>query len=191
MHMKNRSHDLGKKIPALALLTALGLLAFLIESLLPPLFIPGAKLGLSNIFSLLALLFYGLPEALLLVVARTVLGSLFAGNLSLLLYSLTAGVCSVLVARVATFAMPKLSVVCVSILSAVTHNCVQLAVYCALTGTALLLSYSPYLLLFGILSGAIVGLSVFFLIKGIPLSLFERILGEKEEEENSITEVKS
>ena len=73
----------AKKIAALALLTALGLIAFMLESLFPPLFFPGAKMGLSNVFSLFALVVFGLPEALLVVTARTVLGSLFAGNVSL------------------------------------------------------------------------------------------------------------
>ncbi len=96
--MKKKGKSIGaKKITILALLTGLGLIAFLIEALIPVLPVPGAKLGISNIFSLFALVMYGLPEALMVVVARTVLGSIFAGNLSLLLYSLTAGVVSVCV----------------------------------------------------------------------------------------------
>lgn len=169
----------AKKLAVLALLTALGLGAFMIESMFPPMFFPGAKMGLSNIFSLFALVLYGLPEALLVVVARTVLGSLFAGNFSLLLYSLTAGVASVAVSRLLLFAFPRVSLLCVSVFSAVVHNTVQLFVYCALTQTTLIFSYLPYLALLGVLAGVIVGLAVTYAIKGIPLSFFERSAGVK------------
>ncbi len=169
----------AKKLAALALLTALGLGAFLIESMFPPMFFPGAKMGLSNIFSLFALVLYGLPEALLVVVARTVLGSLFAGNISLLLYSLTAGVVSTAVSRLLLLAFPRVSLLCVSVFSAVVHNTVQLLVYCALTQTTLIFSYLPYLALLGVLAGVIVGLAVTYAVKGIPLSFFARTAGVK------------
>ena len=169
----------AKKLAALALLTALGLGAFLIESMFPPMFFPGAKMGLSNIISLFALVLYGLPEALLVVVARTVLGSLFAGNFSLLLYSLTAGVVSTAVSRLLLLAFPRVSLLCVSVFSAVVHNTVQLLVYCALTQTTLIFSYLPYLALLGVLAGVIVGLAVTYAGKGIPLSFFARTAGVK------------
>lgn len=53
----------AKKIAVLALFSALGLIAFIIENQFPPLFVPGAKMGLANIFSLSALILYGPAEA--------------------------------------------------------------------------------------------------------------------------------
>lgn len=160
----------AKKIAFLALMSALALVSFLLESLLPALPLPGAKAGVSNVFTLLPLLFFGTTEALLVVVVKTVLGSLFAGNLSLLLYSLTAGVISTLVARLLLFLVPKISVVCVSVVSAVCHNAVQLGVYCILTKTTLLFSYLPYLALLGVAAGFTVGFIVVSLIKTLSLS---------------------
>jgi heptaprenyl diphosphate synthase len=156
-------------------MTALGLIAFLIESLFPPLFFPGAKMGLSNVFSLFTLVLYGLPEALLVMTARTVLGSLFAGNFSLLLYSYTAGLVSVLLSRLLLLFFPKLSLLCVSVVSAVAHNMTQLLVYALLTQTSLIFGYAPYLALLGVLAGLIVGLAVTYTVKGLPLSVFERL----------------
>lgn len=189
MEKKNRV-PYAKKIAVLAMMTGFGLIMFMVESLFPPMFFPGAKMGLSNIFSLLTLVLYGLPEALLVVVARTVLGSLFAGNASLLLYSLTAGVASVIVSRLLMIAFPKVSLLAVSVVSAVVHNTVQLLVYCALTQTALIFSYLPYLALLGVLAGVIVGLAVIFTVKGVPLGVFAKILGgkDREGEKNHITE---
>ena len=189
MEKKNRV-PYAKKIAVLAMMTGFGLIMFMVESLFPPMFFPGAKMGLSNIFSLLTLVIYGLPEALIVVIARTVLGSLFAGNASLLLYSLTAGVASVIVSRLLMFAFPKVSLLAVSVVSAVVHNTVQLLVYCALTQTTLIFSYLPYLALLGVLAGVIVGLAVIFTVKGVPLGVFAKILGGKdiEGEKNHITE---
>lgn len=185
INMEKKKRDYGaKKIAVLSLLTALGLIAFLIESLFPPLFFPGAKMGLSNIFSLFTLVVYGLPEALLVVTARTVLGSLFAGNVSLLLYSFTAGIASTLVSGALLLAFPKISLLCVSVLSAVVHNTVQLLVYCALTQTTLIFGYLPYLALLGVLAGVIVGLAVTYAVKGIPLVFFSKITGGKKSEKN-------
>ena len=73
---KSGKRQTGKKIAVLGILAGLGLAAFLLESLIPIPFLPGAKLGFANIFSLTALLLYGLPEALAVVLVRTVLGSL-------------------------------------------------------------------------------------------------------------------
>ncbi len=182
----------AKKIAVLALLTGLGLIAFMIESLIPVLPIPGAKLGISNVFSMFALILYGLPEALLVIIARTVLGSIFAGNLSLLLYSLTAGVVSVIVSRLLLLLFPRISVLAVSVASAVVHNLVQLLVYCGLTGTMLLMSYAPYLCLLGTAAGIAVGLAVIFTIKAVPLSVFAKMgIGNKENNQTGGTKLKA
>jgi uncharacterized membrane protein len=47
------------KITLTAILSALALITFLIESLFPPLFIPGARLGLANLFILIAIVILG------------------------------------------------------------------------------------------------------------------------------------
>lgn len=153
----------AKRIAYLALLSGLGLISFLLESYIPSP-IAGAKLGISNIFSLFALVFSGLRDALLVTLTRTVLGSLFAGNPSLLLYSLTAGICSLFISRLLLLFKSKLSLLAVSVASAVTHNGVQLAVF-ALTSYASLRGYLPVLALFGGFSGAFVGLSFVFALK--------------------------
>ena len=178
---KTEKRFTGKKIALLGILAGLGLIAFMLESLIPVPFLPGAKLGFANIFSLLALLLYGLPEALIVVTVRTVLGSLFAGNVSVLLYSLTAGLVSTCVSRLLLCALPRVSFLCVSVAGAIVHNLVQLFVYCALTGTALLFVYSPYLCLMGAGAGVVVGLAVTFVLKALPARLFAQKTLPKED----------
>ena len=165
----------AKKIAMLALFSALGLIVFIIENQFPPLFVPGAKMGLANIFSLAALILYGPIEALVVVAVRTVLGSLFAGNVSMLLYSLTCGVISLALSAILIYiAYPRVSVLAVSVAAAVLHNIVQNAVFVLVTGTSLMFSYMPYLALIGVLSGAIVGAGVTIIFKKVPESVFVR-----------------
>ena len=55
--MKNCKNS-AKKIVVLAIFTALSLITFVIESQFPPLLLPGARMGLANIFSFAALIMY-------------------------------------------------------------------------------------------------------------------------------------
>ena len=175
-----RNHGTTKRIAADALFTALGLIVFLIESLFPPLFILGAKMGLANIFSLAALVLYGPADAFAVVAARTLLGSMFAGNIASLMYSLTGGCAAMAVSAILIYTLyPKVSIIAVSIVAAIMHNIVQNLVFVGISQTALTFSYMPYLALLGILSGAIVGLAVMLIFKRVPLSVFERACGQK------------
>lgn len=165
----------AKKIAVMALFTALGLIVFIIENQFPPLFVPGAKMGLANIFSMSALILYGPAEAFVVVVVRTFLGSLFVGNISMLLYSFTGGVISLALSSVLMYVVyPRVSLMAVSIAAAVLHNIVQSAVYVFVTETALMLSFMPYMALIGILSGTIVGAVVEIIFKKVPANVFAR-----------------
>ena len=77
-----------KNLALCAVLTALALGLSTLENLFPvsllvPL--PGVKLGLANIVTVFALYQLGAVPALVILVARCLLGSLFAGNASALL----------------------------------------------------------------------------------------------------------
>ena len=168
----------ARRLAYLSVLTAMGLIMFMVESLFPPLFLPGAKMGLSNIFSLLALFVLGPVDALILVVIRTVLGSLFVGNISTLLYSLTAGIVSVVISAILVqFVYPKISVVAISVVSAIMHNLTQNVVFCLVSNTPQMFSYMPWLALLGIVAGLIVGFAVWLILRGIPIKIFAAVLG--------------
>ena len=170
----------AKKIATLAIFTALSLIMFIIENQFPPLFIPGAKMGLANIFSFAALIMYSPVEAFIIVAIRTGLGAVYAGNVSALLYSFTGGVVSMAVSSVLMYTVyPRISVMSVSVLAAVAHNITQNIVFVIISGTTLTFGYMPYLILIGILSGAIVGGVIMLVFKKMPRSVFERALGAK------------
>ena len=171
----------AKKIAVLGVLTALSLIAFLIENLFPPLFIPGAKLGLANAFSFTALIIYSPIEAFIIVGVRTVLSAIFAGNISAVMYSFTGGVVAMGVSSVLIYLVcPKISIVSASVAAAVAHNLTQNAVFALVSGTALAFSYSPYLALIGVASGTFIGAAVTLLIKKFPQNAFCNLLGVKQ-----------
>lgn len=167
----------AKKIAVLAVLTGLSLITFLIENLLPPMIFPGAKPGLANIFSFAAMIIYSPLEGFIVVGLRTVLGAAFAGNFSALMYSFTGGIVSMAVSSLLTyFVYPKISIIAVSIVSAVTHNIVQNTVYVFVSGSVLLFYYLPYMMLLGIISGTVVGLCTMLVFKGVPKNVFEQAI---------------
>ena len=177
--MKN-GQSAAKKIATLAIFTALSLITFIIENQFPPMFFPGARMGLANIFSFAALIMYSPWEAFVIIAIRTGLGAVYAGNLSALLYSFTGGVVSMAVSSVLIYAVyPRISVMSVSIAAAVFHNITQNIVFVILSGTALTFGYMPYLILIGILSGAIVGGVIMLIFKKVPQSVFEKAIYKK------------
>lgn len=165
-----------RKIAGVSMLLAMSLIAFMLENFLPPMFIPGAKLGLGNAFSMLALVLYSPTVAILIVLLRVVLGNLIIGSLSAMIFGLCAGAASVCVATILyKFAFPKISFVCISVCSAVVHNAVQCVVFCAISDTWQAIIYLPYLILLGALSGFAVGAACVLVLKRIPTKMFAKM----------------
>lgn len=169
----------ARKLATLAIFTALSLITFLIENLFPPLVIPGAKMGLANIFSLAVLIIYGPWEALTVIAVRTVCGAFLAGNPSMLLYSFSGGVVAIGVSALLMYTVyPRISMTAVSIAAAVIHNLTQSLVFVLVSQTPQMLAYMPYLTLLGVLSGIIVGAVTLLIFKKTPITLYERAIGE-------------
>ena len=172
------------KVTLCAILSALGTIAFTIEGLFPPLFLPGARLGVSNIFILLAAIILGGKYAFITLMVKTVLGSLFAGNLSMILYSLPAGAIALMVELIIIYIIRKTSVVAVSVGGAVINTTVQNVIFCLITGASEYLAYLPYLALISVVSGLFVGFAVYLILRYLPRKYFveeeEKITGEKD-----------
>lgn len=79
-HVKNVIST--KKLAVIAILVAQASVLHYLESMFPsPLPIPGVKLGLANIITLVALVVFDFKTALQITVLRTILGSLLSGTL--------------------------------------------------------------------------------------------------------------
>ena len=158
------------KIATAAVLSAAALAVYVVESLFPPLILPGAKMGLSNVFVLLALVCLGVGYAFAALAVKIAVGNLIVGNFSTLMYSLPAGVISLAVMSLLFFnGKSRFGLIALSVAGAVVHNAL-------VTDTPAVLSLLPYLALIGVLSGAIVGAATYFALKIVPKSQWQRLL---------------
>ena len=146
-----------KQLTLCGVLTALALALSYMENLFPltlAIPLPGVKLGLANIVTVFALYALGTVPAFLILIARCLLGAMFAGNMSALIFSLLGGVCAMAVMA----GLSRLSVYGVSVGGAAAHNCGQVAAAVLTLGNTAPLYYLPVLLGVSLLTGALTGL---------------------------------
>jgi len=148
----------ARKMCYLALFCAIAIILSYIETLIPFQFgIPGAKIGLANITTIIILFCFGFKEAFIVMLLRVfIVGATFT-NLYMMLYSLAGGIISL--AMMTLFYKTHLfSNYIVSIIGGIFHNVGQLLVAMFFFNTTTFLYYLPYLLLIGSLSGAVIGI---------------------------------
>ena len=172
-----------RKLVFAGVLATLSLLSFMLENLFPPLFIPGARMGISNVFILLALVFLGDWYAVAVFIIKTTFGSLFAGNLAALIYSLPSGaialLCEILLIKCAKF-----SIISISLVGSIINILCQGVIFCLVTSMVGYFTYFPYLAIIGFVSGIMVGTIVFLAIKFIP-EKFIKLFDDKNSEVES------
>lgn len=158
-----------KKMVVLGILVSQALILHIIERMIPvPVPVPGIKLGLANAVSLMAIVFFGAKEALIVVVLRTFLGSVFGGGFSAFIYSLIGGFISTLAMAImykrfrSIFSLPAISVV-----GAVFHNIGQLAVASLIVLNARLFYYLPVLMISAVVTGLFIGFAVQYTLRPI------------------------
>ena len=152
-----------KRLTTLALFTTISLAIYAVESAIPPLVpIPGMKLGLANIITLILLQHFSAKDAALVLFARMLLSTLLFGQVLSLLYSLAGGILSlVIMALINKLLQSKMT--CLSgAMGGLFHNMGQLMIALALTSTPGVLAYLPFLILSGILTGLFTGLCAGF-----------------------------
>lgn len=157
----------ASKVAQYGLLTALALVLSWLESLLPPLGVPGVKLGLPNLAIVFALYRLGLGDACVISLVRIVLVTLLFGNGAALAYSVAGAALSLalmgLLKRTGRF-----SSVGVSVAGGVAHNAGQILVAMALLETSRLAWYLPVLWVSGTVAGVLIGVVSGVLVKRVP-----------------------
>lgn len=148
---------LNKKIPYAALFIACGILCGYIEYLFPlPIGIPGVKLGLSNIVTVICLYLFDPVMSIIVLFVRVLLSGFMFGNAFGIIYSLSGAVFSFLIMLLLK-RFNWFSVTGISVAGGVTHNIGQLLVACFLISQLKLIYYLPILIISGVLCGFIVG----------------------------------
>ena len=135
--------------------------------------LPGVKLGLANIVTLIALYLLGAKSAFAILILRCVLGAVFGGGITGLLFSLTGGMLSMSVMALCKNA-PILSVYGISILGAAVHNIGQILAAMVLMNSVYIGMYLPYLLVVALFTGfatGAAGAGVLRILKAVNISM--------------------
>lgn len=160
-----------KKLAFYGILTGTALIFGYIESLAAVISaVPGIKLGLANSVALLLLYHGDTKGALSVNIARILLSALLFSSPFSLVFSLTAGITSILVMRLIS-GIKSVSVIGFSIAGAAVHNCVQLTVAFLIFGRAVLY-YLPFLLVSALLSGGLIGMLTLLILKKVKTNPF-------------------
>ena len=161
-----------KRLALCAMLTTMALVLSYLENLFPlnlAIPIPGVKLGLANIVMIFGLYVLTPWEIFLILTARCLLGSVFAGNLGALIFSLTGGAAAMLT-MILLIRPGRFSVYGVSVAGAAAHNCGQIAAAIITMGDTAPLYYLPFLLLTSLFTGALTGLVSACLLRALAPS---------------------
>ena len=118
--------------------------------------LPGVKLGLANVVTLVVLYRLKPRYAFGVLIPRCILGAVFGGGITGLLFSLTGGLLALATMLLAKQA-PVFSVYGVSILGAAAHNIGQICAAVVLLRSVYVAAYLPWLLLVAIVTGILTG----------------------------------
>ncbi len=152
-----------KKLATLSVFTVIALTIFVAESAIPnPVPIPGIKLGLANIVTLLLLMNFTPAETFWVLLARILLSSVFSGQIVTLFYSLCGGILCFAAMYVINRFLCARFVFITSIFGALFHNIGQILVAYATTRTTGIFVYLPFLTVSGIITGLFTGLCAYY-----------------------------
>ena len=156
----------------IAMLAAQAVIIGLLEQSIPSPFVfaPGAKIGLANIITVIAIFTLPYKYSSQVVLIRIFLTALLGGNFSTFIYSAVAGCLSYIMMCLVQLLGPKrVSIIGVSILGGVVHNMGQLLVAAFFSKSWSVLNYLPVLSFSGILAGLAVGVLGNYLLSHISI----------------------
>ena len=148
-----------KRLTLCAILIALALALSYTERFIPlqmviPL--PGVKLGLANIVTLVALYLLGPKGAFAILIPRCIFGAVFGGGITGLAFSLIGGILAMFTMMLAK-KIPIFSIYGISILGAAAHNIGQILAAMVLMNSIYIGAYLPYLLIVALFTGFATG----------------------------------
>jgi len=161
----------ANRLARCAVLTALAVALSMAERALPltaliPL--PGLRLGLANLVTVFVLCRMSKREALLILLARSLLGAIGGGMLTSLAFSLTGGALALMVMTILLYC-PGVSLIGVCMAGAAAHNIGQILAAVMVLGSGAPLAYLPALLLASLATGAVTGVVSILLVHRVPL----------------------
>lgn len=173
--MRGRKKESGKSAVSVAektalygLLIALAFVLSFVETLIPvTLMVPGMKLGLANLVTIVGLYTVGIGGTVIVSVVRIVLVGFTFGNTFSMMYSLGGWLLSIAIMTVCK-KRDWFSSIGISILGGVGHNIGQLTVAAFVVKQAGVFIYLPALLAAGTVAGLVIGLVGGLIVERLP-----------------------
>ena len=157
-----------KKVAYLGVFAAAAMLLSYVESLVPVFVtVPGLKLGLANLATVLVLYLYSWKEAAVVSAVRILLTGFLFGNLFSIAFSAAGGFLSLLMMALLKKS-GSFSMTGVSIAGGVFHNVGQLFIAALVVSNFRILYYLTVLLISGLVTGALIGILSGEVCKRIP-----------------------
>ena len=149
---------MSRKVAYCGVLTALAMILGYVEMAVNFNFaIPGIKLGLANVISVIGLYILSPGYIFVILISRIMLSGLLFGNMMSITYSLAGGLLS-LVIMVVMKKMKIFSVYGISMAGAVSHNIAQVLVASVYVNNIHVMYYAPVLLIAGVVTGLLIGI---------------------------------
>lgn len=154
-----------RRITEFGMLLAISLVLTYLEMLIPVMVaVPGVKLGLANIVTMLLLYKRNLRDTFFFMTIRVVLAGLLFSGVSGIIYSFAGGVCCIGIMSILK-RFPMFSIMGVSMSGAIFHNIGQILVAIFVIENIHILYYLPVLCITGTITGFLIGYITFLLIK--------------------------
>ncbi|MCD7959096.1 MAG: Gx transporter family protein [Ruminococcus sp.] len=170
-----------RRLVLLALFTTMALTIFVIEAQIPlPISIPGIKLGLANVITLIVLAKFRTRDALTVLLLRILLGSFFAGQVTTLIYSLFGGLLCFGGMTILCRILKRKHLWFVSVIGAILHNIGQTIAAILVMGTTQVLVYLPFLTIAGCITGLFTGFVAMEVVKHWPTAVAFSLDSKKE-----------
>jgi len=145
----------------IAIMISVSIVLSIIESMISTtlFIIPGVKLGLANIITLIILYIYGEKEAFIVVIIRILLVGLISPVSTLISFSLSiSGGLFAIMTMIFVKKIKSLSIMSTSVLGSLMHMVGQIAVAIIILQTPTLIYYLPYMILLSVPTGVFTGL---------------------------------
>lgn len=164
-----------KRLVMMGILSSMALVIFVAEAQIPVIIpIPGIKLGLANVITLVSMSLLGRRDAACILAVRVTLGSVFTGSASAFIFSAAGGVLAYAAMALTIRRFPEKMLWVVSILGAVAHIAGQLAAALYITAAPGIFYYGLILIPAAIVTGAFTGLCAGYLIRPLRRLLDNR-----------------
>ena len=167
--MADKSNNVQKnKLTALCgVFMALAMILSYLENLVPiNVAVPGIKLGLANLVTIVALVKLGLKPTIVISLGRIVLSGVLFDNVTVILYSLAGAFLSILVMSLVR-KIKIFTLTGVSICGAVSHNFGQIIVAALILENSNIMYYMLVLGIAGAIAGTVIGILSGIILKNI------------------------